>query len=442
MRYYSVAITGGTATGPYSIYYNSVINGNLVYLYPSNNIATGLTYSQLQTGVTASTPTNATSIIIYNTYCGSSQTLNIGESSGDTICLCMTSTNTFTGLYNQYYFCTDGTYVNSKPKYTTTISAVTYNLTWNSTNKYWEVTGLPPNTSFIYRTTDPSNTPISPWVAYGTNAQYYVNTAITGSCTTPNLVYNISCVKTDADCSTYNNGSIISTATGGYGGWVYSLDGVSFTNTTGIFMNLGGGTYNVYAKDIGGTITYCSVYIAAPQPNVYQLPMNIISNTQLGLTGNMMYYKLEYVIDTSFLPNGISVTFNNKIGYSLNYLTPGSASFNTSNNVLYIDSTSQTITQTVNNALASVGASPCNVNYSKYGGYIEYKSNLITVDNTNTVTGYVVFGIDTITNGITITPCLTKADLNLSISLENITINSICESVVTNTINESYVQYV
>jgi hypothetical protein len=429
-RYFDISITGGTSQGPYTIYYNTVVNGNVVNQYPSNNLATGITLSQLLSGVEVVTPNNATSIIIYNQKCNTYQSLNVGVMPPTYSCICITITNKNDGKFNQFYFCPNGNVINGKPEYTTTISATTYSLTWNTTNNYWVVQDLPGYLGLSVRSTNPTDSPISPWNIYGNNAQNYLVTGKEGVCTSPTLVYNISCESTDASCFGVNDGSIISTANGGYGGWKYSLDGITFGNTTGIFTNLGGGSYNVYAKDISGNTTQCSVTIDAPQPTVYALPLVLVSNDFIGNSGNMKYYKVVFNIATSSLPVGVSVTFDYKLTYSFNYVQPeGPVYFDTTQNQISINSVPQVTTLTSSTPLSIIGNSTCNPIYKKYAGNNVYKSTYLTVNSTSVVTGYAVYGIDTETNGDLLGPCITTGNMAVNMTLENIQVNNPCDSV-------------
>lgn len=439
-RYFNILITGGTSEGPYTIYYNTVINGNVVHQYPSNNFATGITLSQLVSGVEVVAPNNATSIILYNQKCNTSQSISVGVMPPTYNCFCITITNKNNGQYNQFYFCPSGSMVNGKPEYTTTISSITYSLTWNSTNHYWVVQNLPGYSGLSIRSTNPTNSPISPWNIYGTNAQNYLVTAKDGTCTTPTLVYNISCQSTDASCFGVNDGSIVSTATGGYGGWKYSLDGIVFLNTTGIFTNLGGGSYNVYAKDISGNTTQCSVTLDAPQPSVYSLPLVLVSNSLMGNSGNMKFYKVEFSVDTTSLPVGVSVTFDYKLSYSFNYLEPGSVFFDTTQHQISINSVPQVMTQTSSSPLTIVSSSACNPVYKKYAGTDIYKATSLTVNSTSVVTGYAIYGIDTETNGVFVNPCITTGTVGVNMILENTQVNNPCDSVGVVPINVSKIQ--
>jgi hypothetical protein len=70
--------------------------------------------------------------------------------------------------------------------------------------------------------------------------------------------------QNNADC---NGARIRVGASGGSGGYVYSLDGINYTNTTGLFTGLTLGTQQIYVKDLGGCVSSLLVDIqglAAP----------------------------------------------------------------------------------------------------------------------------------------------------------------------------------
>ena len=114
--------------------------------------------------------------------------------------------------------------------------------------------------------------------------------------------------------------------------------------------------------------------------------------------------------------------------------------FDTTQSQILINSVPQVITQTSSNPIAIIGSSACNPTYKKYAGNDVYKATSLTVNNTNTVTGYAVFGIDTETNGVFLTPCITTATVGVNMVLENTQVNNPCDSVGVIAINASKIQ--
>jgi hypothetical protein len=69
--------------------------------------------------------------------------------------------------------------------------------------------------------------------------------------------------QNNADC---NGARIRVGASGGSGGYVYSLDGVNYNNTTGLFTGLRLGTQQIYVKDQGGCVSSLLVDIQGLAP--------------------------------------------------------------------------------------------------------------------------------------------------------------------------------
>ena len=72
-RYFYILITGGTSSGPYSAYYDSVNPSNYATRVSTNAPATGITYNDLTTGqgVNVFIPDGGNSVILYNELCSS-----------------------------------------------------------------------------------------------------------------------------------------------------------------------------------------------------------------------------------------------------------------------------------------------------------------------------------------------------------------------------------
>ena len=68
--------------------------------------------------------------------------------------------------------------------------------------------------------------------------------------TAPNAPSITSVSSTDPTNCNVTDGTITITATGGSGSFAYSLDGVDWTNITGNFTGLAGGTYNTMVRNV------------------------------------------------------------------------------------------------------------------------------------------------------------------------------------------------
>jgi hypothetical protein len=439
-RHFNIKITGGTSEGLYSIYYNNVVNSNLAQTYPVIGPASGLTLSSLTTGLGVSVvvPNNATTVILYNNKCNVSQTYNVGPYVPPSQCFCLTIIRETHQV--QLQFCSNGSYSGGKPIYVATSGMNTYYTTWNSNNHYWEVSPISDFPSVFIRSTDPDNIPLSPWSAYGNNPQSYNISAIEGDCKPITLTYSIKCNPTNPSCAEISDGSIIAIATGGAGGWKYSLDGIVFTNTTGVFTGLPNGQYTVFGKDLNGNITQCTSYLNAPQTATYPLQVNVVSNSYLTTSNNYKMYKLDYFIDTTTLPIGDVITFDFKITYSLSYTKPGTVYFDTTQHSLNVNSVSKPIYQVGASVLSIAGVSSCNPIYETYSGVDVYKATTVTIQNGDTVNGYILYGINTESAGVFDGTCITKGTVSVNAIAENIITQSPCDVIAPSGINVGQTQ--
>lgn len=102
-------------------------------------------------------------------------------------------------------------------------------------------------------------------------------TCITPACDAPSLTINN---VTGVSCPSDTDGSISVSATGGAGGYVFSIDTIS--NTTGSFTGLGAGTYEVVVTDAWGCPNSIQVPVQAPAP----LVLNEIIIDEISCNGN------------------------------------------------------------------------------------------------------------------------------------------------------------
>ena len=66
-RHFTVTLTSGTNSGPYTIYHTSIGSNNVAVLYGTTDPSENLTLTQVQNGVLVSVPDNATSVFLVNT---------------------------------------------------------------------------------------------------------------------------------------------------------------------------------------------------------------------------------------------------------------------------------------------------------------------------------------------------------------------------------------
>jgi hypothetical protein len=436
--YYNVQITGGTSTGGYSIYYDVVGNANYAINLTTGLPASGITLTQLNNnvGINVEVPNNLTKIILYNELCDTYQEFPVTPNIPINVCLCISIQETYTNTYNQIEVCYTGDTLNGKPLYTNGVQSVSWN-----TNGYWELNGyIDPNGTLI-RSGDFDLYPDTNWFALGLYSSSYTITTTNGPCVASPPVPSLSANGTQILCNK-TIGNIVANAIGGTPPWTYSLDGIIYSNTTGVFTSVGVGLYTVYAKDSLGVVLSTPVTV----PSYTQPQITVISNatqfTQIASAGNMDYYKVDFSYDTSTLPIGVTFNADYILNYNLSYTEPGSVTFDTTLHTLKLNGVLQTINNTSSIPLNPVGSSSCfTAMYDIYGGTEEYGSLSISIENSDIVEGTIIVGIDISTAGAYNFPfCVTSAQVDIQASL-NVTYptNPNCYSINTQQINDTVI---
>jgi hypothetical protein len=91
--------------------------------------------------------------------------------------------------------------------------------------------------------------------------------------------------STNVVCNGDNDGTITVTATGGPSGLFYSIDGVNYTNTTGIFTNLAPGVYTVTVKNIHDCLATWTPDITITEPTALVIN-DVVTTNVTGCAGN------------------------------------------------------------------------------------------------------------------------------------------------------------
>jgi hypothetical protein len=423
-QYYTIQITGGTPIGTYSIFYNTIGVGNYALLYPTLNIASGITLSELITGTTIQVPEPTNKIYLFNENCSTFQEFIVSPPDEQYPCLCLTITELSPLSTTSLDFCYSGVTTNSKPEYTNSSG---YTIYWNTLG-YWELSGYTINGgSTVLRSTYSSNIPDSAWNAYGLNAFNYSINVIQGECTsqiTPILLKLDLNVPT---CEGISDGSVIALATGGSGGFTYSLDGILYLNNTGIFTGLSGGTYTIYAKDSIGSIYNQSFTINSPTINYISIGANSTTQIKLYTLGNMSYYLVNIIYDTSTIPSGTTVVVNLQEVINLTYSEPGQVLFDTSLIKVFKNSSQLSLTTSGSTALSIASPLPCNpLLFNKYVGNSIYNYNNISLQKGDSLIVEAIYGIDVDTNGGVSGSCITQAQVNVESNLTIVSYDCTC----------------
>ena len=436
--YYNVQITGGTSTGGYSIYYEIIGNANYATNLTTGLPASGITLTQLNdnVGINVEVPNSTTVIILYNELCDTYQEFSVTSNIPINDCLCISIQETYTNTYNQVEVCYTGDTLNGKPLYDNGVESVSWN-----TNGYWELNGYADPNGTIIRSGDFDNVPDTNWFALGLYSSSYTITTTNGVCVTSPPVPSLSAYGEEILCNT-TFGNIVANAIWGTPPWTYSLDGITYSNTTGVFTNVGVGLHTVYAKDSLGVVLSTPVTV----PSYTQPQITVISNatqfTQIASAGNMDYYKVDFSYNTSTLPIGVTFNADYILNYNLSYTEPGSVTFDTTQHTLKLNGVLQTINNISSSPLNPVGSSSCfTAMYDIYGGTEEYGSLSISIENSDIVEGTIIVGIDISTAGAYNFPnCITSAQVDIQASL-NVTYptNPNCYSINTQQINDTVI---
>ncbi|WP_428979179.1 DUF7507 domain-containing protein [Flavobacterium cupriresistens] len=90
---------------------------------------------------------------------------------------------------------------------------------------------------------------------------------------------------TNVTCTTTSNGSFKVTATGGIGGYIYSIDNFATSNTTGIFSGLTAGDYTVQVSDNGGCTNTVPLKITISESCIKAVKTATVVDNGNGITG-------------------------------------------------------------------------------------------------------------------------------------------------------------
>jgi hypothetical protein len=215
------------------------------------------------------------------------------------LCLQQTQNTTIT----QVDF-SSGSTINNYPSWTSVTPS--YLLYYNTGNTRWEISGYTNGT--VYRTS-PTTPPTGSWVITGPNASSTSINVVTGSCGNPPLTLTVN--ANNPLCSTQANGSVTIVGNGGVPSYTYSLNGVTYQNSS-TFLNLNSGNYTAYIKDSLGTISTQS-FILTSQQNFQNYNVNLVLTQGNTLSVGNSFTKTStwsISVSPSPLPAGVTVNMN------------------------------------------------------------------------------------------------------------------------------------
>jgi hypothetical protein len=394
-KYYTIKITGGTSPGPYTVYYDQILNN--LYIPPIYNsdpprIATDLSYSELSngSGIIVMVPDETTILFLYNQYCSSGITLIPTKVvMYQNFCLTITYNNTTT--FN--HFITTSS-VNGYPSWVE-VSEPSITITYDGTK--WILNGYSVGSGSIISNDPPTSNPPSNWVMIGTVGNNTINYNV-GSCTNVSRSsFPVSINQPTCFC----DGSIIFNVNLDNPPFSYSIDnGVTYTSSP-IFSNLCSGIYVLSVVDTSGDTFSKTVTLDNPLlATTYTMTLNTLLTTPLSNEISLINsYETTFNI-TPPLPDGTTITFD-LIHSNSFYSSPTSGtSILTTGTVLSKNLTNITYDSSVTGNTQSTNTTPgCQSNFI-YQTNINEVWNSITLTNTDTITISTTSRVDKTTTGL------------------------------------------
>lgn len=148
--------------------------------------------------------------------------------------------------YTQYTFESGSTVYNGYPVWEET-GSTNYKMVYVTTNSSWVMSGW--TGGILQSVTSSGPPPTGTWLSLGSSETW---TAVSGLCTTTPI--QVSLRLSNPTCAGSGDGEIIVLTNGGTPTYQYSLDGITYQNSS-IFNNLNAGSGTVFVKDSLGTIT-------------------------------------------------------------------------------------------------------------------------------------------------------------------------------------------
>ena len=411
-KYYQIQITGGTSTGPYTVYYGVVPNPPLFtnsivpLIYPVGTppvYAQNLGLSALTgEGIIVEVPSATTVLYLYNQLCPDNTITLVPTNNIVYQDLCMT----FQKRDNkpdviQFIYGGINT-VNNTPYWVDEIND-SITIKWNGTN--WTLTGYQPfqndpEITILSSDSISANPPILGWQPFGVDPISLTITPLVGNCpTTPALrqSYPVSINQPTCLC----DGSILFNPNLDNPPFTYSINnGVTYSDSP-IFSNLCSGIYSLSILDslgnnFGNTITLDEPTLAT----TYTLSLNTTPSTQINNPTTISKTYETTIIVTPELPDGTTVYFD-LIHNNSFYSGPLSGtSILTTGTLLYKNEVSIPLSSTFSGNSTSINTSPgCQSNIIYQYNTTE-SWNTLGLTNTDTITITTSTRVDKTTLGL------------------------------------------
>ena len=372
-QYYNIVITGGTSSGPYTIYYDTVDPNNIALTYLDYFPATNLTLTQMINGVSVTVPDGTFNIIVYNQLCGTNQTFPVQDTQktydfclqidGDTL----------------VHFNSDGLYEG----YQSWISDdSTYFAYFNTSVNKWYVSGGTLSYTILNASAYP---PLLGWYTVGGGSGNLISYSGNCNTTTPSEILTLTTSVNRPTCEC--DGSIAVIPSGGVPPYSFSIDnGVTWNQNKTLFNNLCEGSYNVIVMESTDTTYGVGVILTnSQQPVTYSVSLNtvetIVTNTQTQLT--KQYTTTVNV--TPALPMGVTLNLNLTHINNFSASTSPVSAIITTNTTLNKNGMPQTLTNSTGSGSTSSNPIPGCQSQTVYMTSLTETWNNITMTGSDTI---------------------------------------------------------
>jgi hypothetical protein len=431
MKYFLVKITSGASPGPYTVYYDNLLNDLFIpNISGTTTPASDLSYNSLfypPNGIIVEVPEGTSTIYLYNQLCGTELVFPLRSSiTYKDFCFVYYPTSSGANLANTLHFTQTSLDSNNLPIWTCdTDTSMT--ISWNSTNNIWVMNGfdLIEGVTVTSQSLSNSNPPRN-WVMNGSELPYTVKIT-DGSCVSEKKsTFPVSINQPTCLC----DGSIIFNVNLDNPPYSYSIDnGVTYTSSP-IFTNLCSGIYVLSVVDsIGDTYSKTITLNKPTTSTTYILSLNTTNSVPIS---NEISFVNNYETTISVsppLPDGTTITFD-LIHTNNFYSSPTSGtSVLTTGTVLSKNLSALTYNSIVTGNTQSVNTTPGCQNQFVYQSDINELWNSITMTNSDTITISTTSRVDKTTTGLCVV-----GSCNDTYSIVNATISGCdCCSIIVNT---------
>ena len=410
-KYYQIQITGGTSTGPYTVYYGVVPNPPLFtnsivpLIYPVGTppvYAQNLGLSALTgEGIIVEVPSATTVLYLYNQLCPDNTITLVPTNNIVYKDLCMTF-ETRSGV-NVIQFIYGGFNTTNNTPYWVDEINDSITIKWNGTN--WTLTGYQPfqndpEITILSSDSISANPPILGWQPFGVDPILLTITPLVGNCpTTPALrqSYPVSINQPTCLC----DGSILFNPNLDNPPFTYSINnGVTYSDSP-IFSNLCSGIYSLSILDSLGNNFSNTITLDEPTlATTYTLSLNTTPSTQINNPTTISKTYETTIIVTPELPDGTTIYFNFIHNNSFYSGPLSGSSILTTGTSLYKNEVSIPLSSTFSGNSTSINTSPgCQSNIIYQYNTTE-SWNTLGLTNTDTITITTSTRVDKTTLGL------------------------------------------